>query len=214
MDESWGRYLSTLLAGPTGWNLRNELAHGFVDEVSAPMAALLIQAALYVANLAPRADEPPPTPEAEWAHRSRRTCRPAATCAPSRAPGSRPQLAAAEAWEAAGQPDTESTAASGAEFAPSYGLRSASANRSSMSSYLPRTMSSCCRSSGRTGPPPAGHGQLLSTPFCVRRVAERRTDPSCLAAVRHARVAEWHAVVCWCTQPGSVVPILGRSSRH
>ncbi len=65
LDESWGRYLSTLLAGPTGWNLRNELAHGFVDEVSAPMAAPLIQATLYVANLAPRADEPPPTPEAE-----------------------------------------------------------------------------------------------------------------------------------------------------
>ncbi|HWD03568.1 MAG TPA: DUF4209 domain-containing protein [Amycolatopsis sp.] len=64
LDESWGRYLSTLLAGPTGWNLRNELAHGFVDEVSAPMAALLIQAALYVANLVPRADEPP-APEVE-----------------------------------------------------------------------------------------------------------------------------------------------------
>lgn len=68
-------------------------------------------------------------------------------------PGSWPRLAAAEAWEAAGQPDTESTVASGAEFAPSYGLRCASANGSSKSSYLPRTMSSCCRSSGRTGHP-------------------------------------------------------------
>ncbi|MGK3202743.1 DUF4209 domain-containing protein [Amycolatopsis sp. MEPSY49] len=64
LDESWGRYLSTLLAGPTGWNLRNELAHGFVDEVSAPMASLLLQAALYVAKLVPRADEQP-APEAE-----------------------------------------------------------------------------------------------------------------------------------------------------
>ncbi|WP_196425607.1 DUF4209 domain-containing protein [Amycolatopsis camponoti] len=63
-DESWGRYLSTLLAGPTGWNLRNELAHGFVDEVSAPITALLIQAAPYVATLVPSATDQP-TPETE-----------------------------------------------------------------------------------------------------------------------------------------------------
>ncbi|SEP53810.1 DUF4209 domain-containing protein [Amycolatopsis saalfeldensis] len=64
LDESWDSYLSTLLAGPTGWNLRNELAHGFVDQVSAPMAALLVQAALYVASLVPRADDQQ-APEAE-----------------------------------------------------------------------------------------------------------------------------------------------------
>ncbi|GAB3746938.1 hypothetical protein GCM10027598_85300 [Amycolatopsis oliviviridis] len=64
LDESWSRYLSTLLAGPTGTNLRNELAHGFVDEVSAPTAALLVQAALYVAGLVPHPDEQR-APEAE-----------------------------------------------------------------------------------------------------------------------------------------------------
>lgn len=40
-----------------GWNFRNELAHGFVDEVSGPAAALLVQAALFIAMLTPRAEE-------------------------------------------------------------------------------------------------------------------------------------------------------------
>lgn len=56
-DESWIRYLTTLLSGPTGWNLRNELAHGFVERVPGPIAALLIQAALYVAAVAPTTTE-------------------------------------------------------------------------------------------------------------------------------------------------------------
>ncbi|MGV9294291.1 DUF4209 domain-containing protein [Amycolatopsis sp. NPDC003676] len=54
LAESWNRYLTALLAGPTGLNLRNELAHGFVDEVSAPIAAMMVQAAMYVATLTPR----------------------------------------------------------------------------------------------------------------------------------------------------------------
>jgi hypothetical protein len=54
LDESWGRYLNTLLCSPMGWNLRNELAHGFVDTVPAPIAALVLQATLYLASLETR----------------------------------------------------------------------------------------------------------------------------------------------------------------
>jgi hypothetical protein len=54
LDESWNRYLNTLLCSPIGWNLRNELAHGFIDVVSGPMAALVVQAALYLAALEPQ----------------------------------------------------------------------------------------------------------------------------------------------------------------
>lgn len=48
MDESWGRYLTTLLSGPAGWNVRNEALHGFLSEVGPPLAALILVAALYL----------------------------------------------------------------------------------------------------------------------------------------------------------------------
>ncbi|MBE8519414.1 DUF4209 domain-containing protein [Amycolatopsis sp. H6(2020)] len=57
LDESWGRYLAMLLSSPMGWNARNELAHGFFEGVPRPLAALLVQAALYVATLQPGAEE-------------------------------------------------------------------------------------------------------------------------------------------------------------
>ncbi|WP_158641431.1 DUF4209 domain-containing protein [Amycolatopsis eburnea] len=58
LDESWGRYLAILLSSPMGWNARNELAHGFFEGVPGPLAALLLQAALYIATLQPSSDEP------------------------------------------------------------------------------------------------------------------------------------------------------------
>lgn len=62
MDESWYRHLQTLLCSMPGLNYRNELAHGFVDEVQQPTAALLIQAALYLAMLGPAPAEQAPEP--------------------------------------------------------------------------------------------------------------------------------------------------------
>lgn len=48
MDESWVRYLQTLLSGVTGMNYRNDLLHGFVDDVHSGNAALVLVAALYM----------------------------------------------------------------------------------------------------------------------------------------------------------------------
>ena len=48
-DESWRRFLGTLLVRQVGLNLRNETSHGSVDEVGAPVAALVLIAALYCA---------------------------------------------------------------------------------------------------------------------------------------------------------------------
>ena len=50
MVDSWFRYLYTLLASPMGLSLRNELLHGFVDEVNSPMAALVLIASLYLSK--------------------------------------------------------------------------------------------------------------------------------------------------------------------
>lgn len=51
MDESWYRSIYTATCNPAGWNLRNELSHGFVDNCGAPHAAVLIQAMLYLSEL-------------------------------------------------------------------------------------------------------------------------------------------------------------------
>jgi hypothetical protein len=48
MDESWVRYLQTLLSGVTGMNYRNDLLHGFVDDVHSGNAALVLVAALFM----------------------------------------------------------------------------------------------------------------------------------------------------------------------
>jgi hypothetical protein len=71
MDESWCRFLSSFLASPMGANARNEILHGFVDEVSAPIAALILIGALYLAKgialvdaaPPPEPTDPPPKPE-------------------------------------------------------------------------------------------------------------------------------------------------------
>jgi hypothetical protein len=47
-DQSWYRYLRTLLASPNGLNLRNEALHGFVDEVGRETAAAVMVALIYL----------------------------------------------------------------------------------------------------------------------------------------------------------------------
>jgi len=49
LDESWYRFLKTFLVSQFGSNFRNELAHGFVEEVGGHQAALTIVAALHLA---------------------------------------------------------------------------------------------------------------------------------------------------------------------
>lgn len=49
LDPSWSRFLITLLTRQTGMNLRNELLHGSIDDVSSLDASLVLIAALYLA---------------------------------------------------------------------------------------------------------------------------------------------------------------------
>jgi hypothetical protein len=49
LDESWYRYFRTVLFSPAGWNIRNELSHGFLDNVDFVVAALILQLALHLA---------------------------------------------------------------------------------------------------------------------------------------------------------------------
>jgi hypothetical protein len=59
MDESWHRCVLTVCANPVGgWNIRNEVAHGFIDDVTAPTAAVVLQIALYMWSLRPGQSAP------------------------------------------------------------------------------------------------------------------------------------------------------------
>lgn len=49
LDDSWHRYLRTALAGPAGWNLRNELDDGFLDDLGAIPAAVMLQCVAHLA---------------------------------------------------------------------------------------------------------------------------------------------------------------------
>ncbi|MBM0256323.1 DUF4209 domain-containing protein [Micromonospora sp. 4G55] len=61
LDESWYRFILTLCANPAGgWNIRNDLMHGFINNLGAPAAAFLLQAVLFLATL-----QPGPTAEGE-----------------------------------------------------------------------------------------------------------------------------------------------------
>jgi hypothetical protein len=51
LNESWYRFLHTYLASVVGANIRNELLHGFVDEITESASALILTAALYLAVL-------------------------------------------------------------------------------------------------------------------------------------------------------------------
>lgn len=48
IDESWIRFFHTFFASVAGANMRNELLHGFIDDVSEPTSALIILAAIYL----------------------------------------------------------------------------------------------------------------------------------------------------------------------
>ena len=54
LDESWYRFLRTLLSAPNGWNFRNEALHGFVDDVGATGAGLVLIAVLYLTFVHPK----------------------------------------------------------------------------------------------------------------------------------------------------------------
>jgi len=47
-NDDWVRFLQTVFVAAAGMNLRNDLLHGFVDEVQAGHAALVLLAALYL----------------------------------------------------------------------------------------------------------------------------------------------------------------------
>jgi hypothetical protein len=66
LDESWYRYLWTILASPAGLNLRNEVAHGFAVELGPRHAAAILHMATYLAALHIEEHETsgaPPDPE-------------------------------------------------------------------------------------------------------------------------------------------------------
>lgn len=52
LDESWAFFLRWLLLGPYGANIRNEVAHGFLHEVPAGYAALVLRAAALLTTVA------------------------------------------------------------------------------------------------------------------------------------------------------------------
>lgn len=53
MDESWTYFLRWLLLGPPGMNVRNDLAHGFIGDISPIYAALALRAAALLITVAP-----------------------------------------------------------------------------------------------------------------------------------------------------------------
>ena len=55
LDESWAYFLRWLFLGPLGMNIRNEVAHGFVTDISPVYAALTLRAAaLLITVVAPQ----------------------------------------------------------------------------------------------------------------------------------------------------------------
>ncbi|MEV4130411.1 hypothetical protein [Nocardia sp. NPDC049707] len=56
LDEDWAYFLHWQLLGPIGLNLRNEYAHGFIDDVGPIQAAMLLRAAGMLITAAPIAD--------------------------------------------------------------------------------------------------------------------------------------------------------------
>lgn len=55
LDESWAYFLRWLRLGPPGMNIRNEISHGFVGDISPVYAALALRAAaLLITVVAPQ----------------------------------------------------------------------------------------------------------------------------------------------------------------
>jgi hypothetical protein len=65
LNPSRHRYLHVLCSHVAGYNFRNEMSHGFVDDVSDSLTACLLQAATYLAMLKFTADESDSTSEPE-----------------------------------------------------------------------------------------------------------------------------------------------------
>lgn len=63
-DEGWHAYLYNLLVDPLGMNLRNLISHGLHGRVGANEAALLIQAAVFLAGVSLIPAESLPVPPA------------------------------------------------------------------------------------------------------------------------------------------------------
>lgn len=57
LDESWTYFLRWLLLGPPGMNIRNDVAHGFTNDISPVYAALILRAAALLITIT--APEPP-----------------------------------------------------------------------------------------------------------------------------------------------------------
>ena len=57
LDESWAYFLRWLFLGPPGMNVRNDVAHGFVADISPAYAALVLRAAAMLITVA--APQPP-----------------------------------------------------------------------------------------------------------------------------------------------------------
>ncbi|MBF6206199.1 hypothetical protein IU483_19190 [Streptomyces gardneri] len=57
LDEDWAYFLRWLLLGPVGRNLRNDYAHGHLDEITPADAALVLRAAAVLITAAPIADD-------------------------------------------------------------------------------------------------------------------------------------------------------------
>ncbi|WP_371627855.1 DUF4209 domain-containing protein [Streptomyces sp. NBC_01116] len=66
MHESWYRSILTICGNPAGgWNLRNEIAHGFILAAGSPAAALLFQCVIYLWGLGAKAQNVAAGVEAE-----------------------------------------------------------------------------------------------------------------------------------------------------
>lgn len=50
VSESWIRFIQTVLCAPMGMNYRNELLHGFIDDVYSGNAAMILLAGLYLSR--------------------------------------------------------------------------------------------------------------------------------------------------------------------
>lgn len=50
--ESWTYFLRWLLLAPPGMNIRNDLAHGFIGDISPIYAALILRAAVLLSTVA------------------------------------------------------------------------------------------------------------------------------------------------------------------
>lgn len=51
LDESWAYFLQWLLSAPSGVNLRNEVAHGFIGDTGPGYAALALRAATFLSTM-------------------------------------------------------------------------------------------------------------------------------------------------------------------